>query len=210
MPQDRTAAPVGAPLREAKQAMRTAVAAARDALDPGWRARASAALVERIAALSTYAAARTVLLTAPFRTEWDAGPLIARSLAAGKTVVLPRVDEGSRMLELKRVADPERDIVAGYRGLPEPDARCERVAASSIDWVLVPGIAFDRSGGRLGYGGGYYDRTLAALRARGGPLVAIGIAYACGLLPPEVHLPEPHDMALDEIVTEKEVVVIGR
>ncbi len=202
MPQDRTAAPVGAPLREAKQAMRTAVAAARDALDPGWRARASAALVERIAALSTYAAARTVLLTAPFRTEWDAGPLIARSLAAGKTVVLPRVDEGSRMLELKRVADPERDIVAGYRGLPEPDARCERVAASSIDWVLVPGIAFDRSGGRLGYGGGYYDRLLPALPARAARVAGAFSAQIVDAVPSA-----PHDITMDTVVTEAGVVV---
>ena len=202
MPQDRTAAPVGAPLREAKQAMRTAVAAARDALDPGWRARASAALVERIAALSTYAAARTVLLTAPFRTEWDAGPLIARSLAAGKTVVLPRVDEGSRMLELKRVADPERDIVAGYRGLPEPDARCERVAASSIDWVLVPGIAFDRSGGRLGYGGGYYARLLPAPPARAARVAGAFSAQIVDAVPSA-----PHDITMDTVVTEAGVVV---
>ena len=204
MPQDRTAAPVGAPLREAKQAMRTAVAAARDALDPGWRARASAALVERIAALSTYAAARTVLLTAPFRTEWDAGPLIARSLAAGKTVVLPRVDEGSRMLELKRVADPERDIVAGYRGLPEPDARCERVAASSIDWVLVPGIAFDRSGGRLGYGGGYYDRLLALPgMARA---FSVGLAFDFQIV---AALPaDPWDRPVNAVVTDRQTTLI--
>ena len=202
MPHHRTEPPVGAPLREAKQAMRTAVAAARDALDPGWRARASAALVERIAALSTYAAARTVLLTAPFRTEWDAGPLIARSLAAGKTVVLPRVDEGSRMLELKRVADPERDIVAGYRGLPEPDARCERVAASSIDWVLVPGIAFDRSGGRLGYGGGYYDRLLPALPARAARVAGAFSAQIVDAVPSA-----PHDITMDTVVTEAGVVV---
>ena len=112
MPHDRTAAPVGAPLREAKQAMRTAVASVRDALDPAWRAGASAALVDRIAALPTFVDARTVLLTAPFRSEWDSRPLIVRSLAAGKIVALPRVDEGARMLELRRIVDPSRDIVA--------------------------------------------------------------------------------------------------
>ena len=106
MPNDRTEPPVGAPLREAKQAMRTLVAAARDALDPAWRAQASVRLVERIAALPTFVDAGTVLLTAPFRSEWNASPLIVRALAAGKVVALPRVDESSRMLELKRIVDP--------------------------------------------------------------------------------------------------------
>jgi len=201
MPHDRTATPVGAPLREAKQAMRTIVAAARDALDPEWRARASVALVERIAALPTFGAARGVLLTAPFRSEWDAAPLIAHALAAGKLVALPRVDESSRMLELRRVVDPARDIVAGYRGLPEPDTHCERVAAASIDWVLVPGIAFDPAGGRLGYGGGYYDRLLPVLPAR---VARVAGAFSMQIV--DAVPSAPHDITMDTVVTESGVV----
>ena len=202
MPHDRTAAPVGAPLREAKQAMRTAVASVRDALDPAWRALASEALVDRIAALPTFADSRTVLLTAPFRSEWDSRPLIVRSLAAGKTVVLPRVDEGARMLELRRIVDPARDIVAGYRGLPEPAPSCERVPAASVDWVLVPGIAFDRSGGRLGYGGGYYDRLLPVLPARAARVAGAFSAQIVDAVPSA-----PHDITMDTVVTEAGVVV---
>ncbi|MBK6393476.1 MAG: 5-formyltetrahydrofolate cyclo-ligase [Betaproteobacteria bacterium] len=202
MPNDRTEPPVGAPLREAKQAMRTLVAAARDALDPAWRAQASVRLVERIAALPTFVDAGTVLLTAPFRSEWDASPLVARALAAGKVVALPRVDESSRMLELKRIVDPVRDIVAGYRGLPEPATRCERVATASIDWVLVPGIAFDRMGGRLGYGGGYYDRLLPVLPARAARVAGAFSAQIVDAVPSA-----PHDITMDTVVTEAEVVL---
>jgi len=150
MPQENSA-PVGAPLREAKQAMRTRIAAVRDALDATWRTWASDAMVRRIGALPTFVDARIVLLTAPFRSEWDAAPLMDLALATGKTVVLPRVDEPARMLELCRIRDAKRDIVTGYRGLPEPATHCDRVPASAIDWVLVPGIAFDRSGARLGF-----------------------------------------------------------
>jgi 5-formyltetrahydrofolate cyclo-ligase len=201
MPQDLPA-PVGAPLREAKQAMRTRIAAARDALDPSWRTWASDAMVRRIAALATFDAARTVLLSAPFRSEWDAAPLIDVALASGKRVALPRVDESARMLELCRIVDAKRDIVAGYRGVREPARHCEAVPASAVDWVLVPGIAFDRSGARLGYGGGYYDRLLPLLPER-----AARVAGAFSVQIVDEVPSAPHDIRMDTVVTEGGVVV---
>ncbi len=202
MPHDRTEPTVGAPLREAKQSMRTVVAAARDALDPAWRAKASVALVRRIAGLPTFVEAGNVLLTAPFRSEWDASPLIRLALAEGKIVALPRVEQSSRMLEIRRVVDPARDIVAGHRGLPEPDTRCERVPVASIDWVLVPGVAFDRMGGRLGYGGGYYDRLLPVLPARAARVAGAFSAQIVDAVPSA-----PHDITMDTVVTEAGVVL---
>jgi len=201
MPQDRTAAPVGAPLREAKQAMRLRIAAARDALDADWRAQASRELCERIAGLPSFAEARTVLLTAPFRSEWNAEPLIDLALAQGKTVALPRVIEPARMLELCRVADAARDIVVGWRGIPEPASDCGLVDLTDVDWVLVPGVAFDRDGARLGYGGGYYDRLLPLLPARA-PRVA-GAFYV--QIVDEVPR-APHDITMDVVVTERGVL----
>jgi 5-formyltetrahydrofolate cyclo-ligase len=201
MPQEQPA-PVGAPLREAKQAMRARVAAARDALDATWRTWASDAMVRRIAALPTFVDAQTVLLTAPFRSEWDAAPLIDLALAAGKTVVLPRVDEPARMLELCRILDAKRDIAAGFRGLPEPAAHCERIPASAVDWVLVPGVAFDRSGARLGYGGGYYDRMLPLLPER---VTRVAGAFSAQIVD---QVPSaPHDIRMDTVVTEGGVLV---
>lgn len=195
------AVPVGAPLREAKQTMRTTIAAARDALDPAWRARASEALVDRIAALATFAAARNVLMTSPFRSEWSAVPLIESALASGKVVALPRVDEPARMLVMCRIVEPPRDIVTGFRGVPEPATHCERVDTATIDWVLVPGIAFDRAGGRLGYGGGYYDRLLPML-----PVRAARVAGAFSVQIVDAVPSAPHDITIDTLVTEAGVV----
>ena len=202
MPHDRTAAPVGAPLREAKQAMRARVAALRDALDPAWRAQASEALVQRIATLPSFVAARTVLLTAPFRSEWNARPLIERALVEGKTVALPRVDEPARMLVLCRIRDVARDIMLGWRGLPEPVPGCTHVPVEAIDWVLVPGVAFDRGGARIGYGGGYYDRLLPLL-----PASAPRVAGAFSVQIVDEVPAAPHDITMDTVVTEHGVVV---
>ena len=102
------------------------------------------------------------------------------------------------MLEIHAVCDTGREIAPGYRGIPEPHADCPRVALASIDWVLVPGIAFDAEGRRVGYGGGYYDRLL--------PLLEKGAARVAGAF--ELQIVErvpaaPHDTTVDAIVTER-------
>lgn len=205
MPIDSNDAPVGAQLREAKQAMRLSIVAARDALDPPWRARASSALVDRIASLATWARARRVLLSAPFRSEWNAAPLIERALSEGKDVALPRVNEAARMLEIRRIVDPARDLAPGHRGIPEPSGRCPLDDPSTIDWVLVPGIAFDASGARLGYGGGYYDRLLPALSA---DAVRVAGAFSVQIV---ARVPfAPHDIRMDTVVSEAGIVVDHR
>src|SRR5262249_10078488 len=93
-----TGAPIGGALRDAKRALREGTPAVRDALDQPRRAAASRAIADRIAALDSFAGARVVLLTLPFRSEWDSRLLVRDALAAGKTVLLPRVDVETRML----------------------------------------------------------------------------------------------------------------
>ena len=175
----------------------------RDALDPSHRRSASEAIVRRLIALPSFASARCALLTLPFGSEWNTRTLFDAAMADGKTIVLPRVNEDTRMLDLHRVDDIDSDVVAGYRGIPEPAAETPRVELSAIDWVLVPGLAFDPGGGRLGYGGGYYDRMLAQLNP-GTPRIAG--AYAMQLV--DSVPAAPHDLAVDAIATENELIVI--
>lgn len=160
---DSTTPDKGQALHAAKRRVREEVLALRAALPAPHRAAAEAAIVARLLALPSFQAAHTVLLTLPFRGEWDTRPLIEAASAAGKHVVLPRVDPASRMLALHVITHPERDVAPGYGGIEEPHVHLTQVGPGEIDWVLVPGIAFDEGGRRLGYGGGFYDRLLPLL-----------------------------------------------
>jgi len=189
--------PAADALRETKRALRERVLAERDRAPPAFRAAASAAIGTSIAARGDFCAAKTVLLTLSFGSEWDTLPLLLTALEQGKTVVLPRVDATARTLELCRLTEPSRDVVPGYRGIPEPNARCALIGVEAIDWVLVPGVAFDAAGRRLGYGGGYYDRLLPALRSD-----ASRIAGAFELQLVDRVPAAPHDAPVQRIVTE--------
>ena len=204
IPAPDPAAPRGSALHEAKLAARQAMMAARDALLPAARTAAAAAITTHIAALPSFAAAGTVLLTLPFRSEWDTLPLIDLALAAGKTVAAPRVNRATRMLELHSLSDSARELVQGAYGIPEPEATAKRVPPESVEWVLVPGVAFDRTGRRLGYGGGYYDRLLPLL----GNATRVAGAFELQLVD---RVPwAPHDVCVDVIVTESQILAIER
>jgi len=183
--------------RERKRSLRDAILETRDALDPAWREEASAAIAARIGEDAFFHRARTVLLTLPFRSEWNAMRIVERALATGKTVGAPRVDTRARMLRALAIDDPARDIEAGYRGIPEPRAGCRAIALAHVDWVLVPGVAFDAAGRRLGYGGGYYDRLLPLLPATAPRVAGAFDAQIVDAVPAAAH-----DIGVDCVVTE--------
>jgi 5-formyltetrahydrofolate cyclo-ligase len=192
----------GAPpsLAERKAALRRRVLAARDALPPGTRARLSAAILARVTALEAFRAAPVVLGYASIGSEPATGAFLDAVLAGGRELVLPRVDRARRRLELHRVADLAADLRPGVWGIAEPDpARCPPAALDAIAFALVPGVAFDPRGGRLGYGAGYYDRLLAAWPA---PPPLVAAAFTVQVVD-EVPV-GPGDRPVDRVVTECE------
>ena len=182
---------------EAKRALRERILQARDALAPATRALYAAAIVAGLCARKDFRRARTVLLSLAFRSEWETRALFDAAVALGKTPIVPRVNLASRMLELHAIVDLERDVASGYRGIPEPLAHCPRVAPAAVDWVLVPGVAFDGSGHRIGYGGGYYDRLLPTLRDDSRRIAGAFELQMIDRVPAA-----PHDLKVDAIVTE--------
>jgi 5-formyltetrahydrofolate cyclo-ligase len=185
-------------MQDAKRALRTRVLSARDQMAATVRAEATRAIVTRLAARADFQAAPTLLLTLPFGSEWDTALLLAFALGRKKVVALPRVNLATRMLDLCTVTDLARDVAPGYRGIREPLAHCMRIDPAAIGWVLVPGVAFDRDGKRLGYGGGFYDRLL--------PLLAPDAATVAGAFELQIvdDIPSAaHDLTVGAIVTEE-------
>jgi 5-formyltetrahydrofolate cyclo-ligase len=189
-------------LREAKRLLRARALAVRDAMPDDARTAASEVIAAALSTRSDFAGAKVVLMTLPYGSEWDTRILYARALAQAKTVVVPRVNLERRVLDLHVVRDLAGDVAPGYRGIPEPRIDCPGVPPSSIDWVLVPGVAFDVRGQRVGYGGGYYDRLLPML-----PPAARRVAGAFELPLVDQVPTAPHDLALDAIVTELRTIV---
>jgi 5-formyltetrahydrofolate cyclo-ligase len=165
-----------------------------EALPEQWRAEASRQACERLARQSIWSEAATVLFYAPMGPELDVWPLVAEALANGKQVLLPRFTEASQTYQACRIADLAGDIAPGKFGIRESASHCEVLALNRLDLVLVPGLAFDPHGRRLGRGKGFYDRLLSAVRG-----VRCGVAFDEQLLP-EVPA-EPHDVLLNCILT---------
>ncbi len=190
-------------LRDRKVALRREVIARVLAMDPGSRRAQEVTLTDRLSTLPGFGAARTVLLHASaFAEEVETRPILARALDLGKRLVCPRVDRAARRLRLFVVSDPGRDLVPGLRGIPEPDPGCSEVEPKAVDWALVPGLAFDRRGYRLGRGAGHYDRLLPTLRPDA-PCWALVLDVQWVVRVPI----EPHDQPLDGVADAHESVV---
>ena len=181
----------------AKATLRTTILARRNAMDGEARARHSSTITAKLLALPAYRAADVVAAYAAFGSEFDTSHFLAAVLAAGKHLVLPRINRALRALELRQVIDLNGDLVAGVWGIPEPAPRCTIVDPKKVNFMLVPGVAFSSSGARLGYGGGFYDRLIALLDSR---TVRIAAAFQLQVV---AQLPEaPHDQRVSAVLTE--------
>jgi len=141
-----------------------------------------------------WSAARSILFFAPLPEELDVWPLLIEALAVGKRVALPRFVGAARGYEACQVINPATDLERGRFGIREPFGRCARFSVDRLDLILVPGVAFDLQGGRLGRGRGYYDQLLQEL-----PGTKCGVAFEEQVVD-EVPMGE-HDVRLDRILT---------
>ncbi len=164
----------------------------RTAFENTARAAASAIICEKLRALPQWQAAKVVMGYAPMGDEPDIEPLLCTTRATA----LPRwTDEG---YEPAQITNLQADLCPGQFGVQEPDSECPAMDWTEIDVILVPGLAFDGAGNRLGRGGGYYDRLLKCARAVG-PATAVGICFEWQL---QKDVPiATHDQQLDLVVS---------
>jgi 5-formyltetrahydrofolate cyclo-ligase len=189
-----------ATLLEQKRALRQAALAERAVLLPDEVESLSAAIQERLLAVEEYARARTVhAYVGAKANEVRTDRILARTLASGRRLVVPRV-AGERLAhhEVRSLSD----LAPARFGLLEPDPASPEVDPGEIDLVVVPGLAFDRSGNRLGFGKGYYDRFLSGIRA-----VKAAVLYGRQIVE-QVPVSE-RDVPVDLLVTEDGVEHVG-
>ncbi len=182
-----------------KAALRQEMLAARRGLSAEDRAAASRAIAARVIALPAFAAARTVAVYRPMGAEVDTAPIVASALGAAKRVAWPRIAGGAPGLGFAACFPAE--LVPGPRGTLAPPPGAPEVPPASLDLVLVPGLAFDAAGRRLGRGGGYYDSALAAVAGR---TLLVGLAFDCQIAP-EIPV-DPHDARVDLVATESRLL----
>lgn len=183
-----------------KAGLRSRLLAARAAVSEPARREGSAAICARLAALAELRDARAVLAYAAFGAEVNLDAFLADLLERQVGVFLPWVEGAA--LGVARVTDLEADLAPGWRGVREPRAS-GRVAARAdrLDAAVVPGVAFDPDGSRLGYGGGHFDRLITRLRPG---TAVIGVAFEEQIV---AAVPtEPHDRRVGLIVTEVRVL----
>jgi 5-formyltetrahydrofolate cyclo-ligase len=160
----------------------------------------SRAIVERFMSLPEYAAAKTVMFYIDVRDEVRTRHALPEAIQGDKRIVIPYCVDGE--LELFHLESMDELDVGMYKILePKKQLReiaTKRLQAEDLDLIMVPGVAFDRTGGRTGHGKGYYDKLLEHARTDT-PLVAL--AFECQLFP---EIPcEEHDIYMDKVVTEK-------
>ena len=185
-------------VEEKKRELRREFSARRNAISAADKAVFDAEICDNIRSLPIFRETESVAAFIPLGAEPDLSPLFS-----GKRLFLPRFNTQQGVYEMVAIEDIKRDLLPGKYGIPEPlpalTAADPEFLASRV-LFLVPAVACDRSGNRMGRGGGYYDRLLSGVK-----LPAVATIYSCQLTANT--LPgTAHDIPMGMIVTEKEVV----
>ena len=160
-------------------------------------------ITERLRRLSVYRDSKVLMCYVAVGGEVETRLILAQALADGKRVTVPVVLSKHKRLAAAEISDLEIHLNAkGALGIPEPHPSARRILpAGKLDLIIVPGLAFDRRGHRLGRGAGYFDRFLSRLAAH---VPMVGVAFDFQV---KKRLPvEPHDWPVSKIITEKEVI----
>lgn len=189
--------------REEKKELRRRVLALRRSLSAGAAEERSRRVVDRVLRSGLLGRGEVVALYAAADGEVQTRPLFERLRAEGRRVVFPRVRGKGPEVDFFAVRD-WGELETSFRGIPEPQPEGPPVPPDEFDVAIIPGVAFDKGGGRLGYGMGCYDRVLRAMRPE---VPRAGIGYDFQLVP---RVPmEEHDVPLTMIVVEDRIILPG-
>lgn len=189
-------------IKEKKREIRKEVSEKLDALSPDELSKRYEAIENRLFEFANFLESRIVFLYYSRKGEVSSQKILKRCLQGNKIVVLPALDPARHRMKLMKVDRLDKDLVSGPAGIPQPDpVRCKLVPIDRVDIAIVPGIAFDEKGGRVGTGEGYYDRLIPRL-----PITTRKVALSLeAQILPQVPM-ESHDKHVDIIITEERVI----
>ncbi len=176
----------------------------RDKLPATTRATASKLILQNLWQIPATKEAATIMLYVNFRSEVETMDLFKQCRTQNIRTAAPLTLTRDHRLVPYLITRPDDDLIPGYCQIPEPDSKkLSAIAPDKLDIVLIPGSVFDRQGGRLGYGGGYYDRFLANQAPQA---LRIGLAYETQVVNKVPTM--AHDIPLQYLITEKEITRI--
>jgi len=192
-------------IRLEKKALRKRILAERDSLTREDWVEKSKAIFNHFITLEELKPAKNIFIFINFRSEVNTKPIIEHLLAEDKNIIVPYTDIQNKKLRLYYLKD-FNELKEGSYGILEPDPAIAKEAnIKDVDLVVVPGSAFDLKGGRMGYGGGFYDRLLPSIREG---VKAVAIAFELQLVD-DVPMGY-YDRRVDIIVTEKRIIHTGQ
>jgi 5-formyltetrahydrofolate cyclo-ligase len=187
----------------AKREIRARLRAARGALPPRARQARSLAIQERVTRLPCFQNAAVVAGYVAMGNEADPAPILQRAVSLGRSIALPRVDPDTQALSLRSWSQGDPLVKSGW-GVMEPPASAPAVPGEEVDLIIVPALAIDLRGYRIGYGKGCYDRLLAGLPGK----TSIGIAFDFQLI--EECPRTEGDVPVSLVVTDRRTIAEGR
>ena len=189
-------------IRETKDDIRNNIAKILAALSDSEIEEKTTGIENRLFEFANFLEANIVLLFINSTSEVKTKKIIERCFNYNKIVILPAFDTTKYKMKLMKIDNPDTDLTLGPRGILEPDlSRCNVVPIECVDIAIIPGVAFDEKGGRIGSGDGYYDRLIPKLSIT---TRKVALSFENQIIP-QVQM-ESHDRYVDIIITEKRII----
>lgn len=189
-------------LKGKKAEIRKDALALRNMLSDEERTQKSKAIMQYLFDFANFLEAKIVLFYINTPQEVATEAMIIKSWEYEKVIALPWVNKKKGKIFPFKIDNLDKDIRAGYRGIREPiPKRCKPIPVDYIDLAVIPGVAFDERGGRIGHGTGFYDKFIPGLNTT---TRKVALAFECQIVP---QIPmEPHDRYIDIIITDKRII----
>jgi 5-formyltetrahydrofolate cyclo-ligase len=189
-------------IKSAKEQIRKDIAKVLTSVTEKQRTEKTKSIESRLFGFANFLEARIVLLYIDGENEVRTKNILKRAYTFNKIVVLPAFDSERLKVTTLKVDHPDKDLLAGPRGVAQPNpARCKPVPLQKIDIAIIPGLAFDEKGARIGSGHGYYDRFIPDLPAT---TRKVALAFEEQIIP-QIST-ESHDKHVDIIITDKRII----